>query len=126
MPPGDYSLDVIPVPAGIATSPSAEFDEVASVPFTAGGRDITDLVITTTPGATVSGRVMFEGTSKAARPDRVAAHSPDHRMNVVYRHDDDNGAIDATGRFQLRGIIGRAIFVTGFMDYNVRRRVVVD
>ena len=37
----------------------------------------------------------------------------------------DNGAIDAAGRFQLRGIIGRAIFVTGFKDYNVRLRVVM-
>jgi hypothetical protein len=94
---------------------NAEFNEVASVPFTATGQDITDFIITTTPGATVSGRVIFEGASKAAKPDRVAAHAPDHRSTVVHRRNDgDNGAIDAAGRFQLRGIIGRAIFVTGF------------
>ena len=40
---------------------------------------------------------------------------------MVFRFDDDNGAIDAAGRFQFRGIIGRAIFVTGFKDYNVRK-----
>ena len=39
-------------------------------------------------------------------------------MNVVYRFDSDNGAIDASGRFQLRHIIGRAIFVTGFKDFR--------
>jgi len=120
VPTGDYSIDVVPRSTRIQPAVGAEFDEVASVPFTATGQDIADLVITTTPGATVIGRVIFEGASKAARPDRVAANSPDHRTNVVYRSDDDNGAIDAAGRFQLRGIIGRAIFVTGFKDYNVR------
>jgi hypothetical protein len=120
VPPGDYSLEVVPRSTPIRSAGSAEFDEVASVPFTAAGQDVTDLIVTTTPGATVTGRVTFEGTSKAAKPDLVAAHSPDHRTNVVYRHDDNNGTIDAAGRFQLRGIIGRATFVTGFKDYNVR------
>jgi hypothetical protein len=120
VPPGDYSIEVVPMSGGFRPTAGAEFDEVASVPFTAAGQDITDLIITTTPGATLTGRVIFEGTSKAARPDQVSANSPDHRTNVVYRRSDDNGAIDAAGRFQLRGIIGRAIFVTGFKDYNVR------
>ena len=31
----------------------------------------------------------------------------------------DNGAIDATGRFQLRGVIGRALFRTGYMRFDV-------
>jgi hypothetical protein len=120
VPPGDYSIEVAPMSGGLRPTAGPEFDEVASVPFTAAGQDITDLIITTTPGATLTGRVIFEGTSKAARPDQVSANSPDHRTNVVYRRSDDNGAIDAAGRFQLRGIIGRAIFVTGFKDYNVR------
>jgi hypothetical protein len=42
---------------------------------------------------------------------------------VVYRAAGDNGAIDGSGRFQLRGIIGRAIFVTAFKDYRVRDAV---
>ena len=120
VPPGDYSIGVVPMVTRLEPAASAEFDEVASVPFTAAGQDITDLIITTTPGATVTGRVIFEGTSNAARPDRVVAHAPDHRTNLVYRHDGENGAIDASGRFQLRGMVGRAIFVTSFKDYNVR------
>ena len=117
--PGDYSIEVVPMSSRIRASGSAEFDEVASVPFTAAGQEVRDLIITTTPGATVTGRVIFDGTSKAARPDRISAYAPDHRMNVVYRYDGDNGAVDASGRFQLRGIIGRALFVHGFKDYNV-------
>ena len=120
VPPGDYSIEVVPRSTPTRPAGSAEFDEVASVPFTAAGQDMTDLIITTTPGATVSGRVIFEGTSKAPRPDLVAPNSADHRRGVVFRYDNDNGAIDAAGRFQLRGIIGRATFVTGFKDYNIR------
>jgi len=120
VPPGDYSIEVAPRPARFRPAGSAEFEEVASIPITAAGQDITDLIITTTLGATVTGRVIFEGTSKAARPDDVTAYPADHRVGVVFRYDDNNGAIDPAGRFQLRGIIGRALFVTGFKDYNVR------
>lgn len=118
VPPGDYSLEVAPTFGGSRPS-NAQFDEVASVPFTAAGRDITDLLITTSPGATVTGRVIFEGTSDARKPDRVTAESPDDRMDVVYNARGDNGAIDATGRFQLRGVIGRALFRTGYMRFDV-------
>ena len=120
VPPGDYSIQVAPRSGGLRPTAGAEFDEVASVPFTAAGQDITDLIITTTPGATLTGRVIFEGTSKAARPDQVSANPPDHRTNVVYRRTDDNGAIDAAGRFQLRGIVGRAIFVAGFKNHETK------
>jgi hypothetical protein len=118
VPPGDYSIDVVPRSAGIRPTGSTEFDEIASVPFTAAGHDITDLIITTSPGATLTGRVIFEGTSKARRPDRVAAHAPDHRTNVVSRWSGDNGAIDPTGRFQFRGIVGRAVLATSFSDFE--------
>ena len=123
VPPGDYSIEVSPRSTRIRPAGTPEFDEVASIPFTATGHDITDLIITTTPGATVTGRVIFEGTSKAQRPDLVVATSPDHRASVVFRFDGDNGAIDAAGRFQLRRIIGRATFMTSFRDYNVRDAV---
>jgi hypothetical protein len=118
VPPGDYSIDVVPRSSRIRPAGSNEFDEIASIPFTANGQDVTDLVITTTPGAIVSGRVIFEGTSKAAKPDLVSAHSPENGSDLVYRS--ETGAIDAAGRFELRGIMGRALFVTGFKDYTVR------
>jgi hypothetical protein len=120
VPPGDYSIQVAPMSGGLRPTAGAEFDEVASVSFTAAGQDITDLIITTTPGATLTGRVIFEGSSKAARPDQVSANSPDHRTNVVYRRTDDNGAIDAAGRFLLRGIVGRAIFAAGFKNHETK------
>ena len=114
--PGDYSLDVAPGRGGPGPTGGQDSEEVASVPFTAAGRDITGLIITTTPGATLTGRVTFEGTSKAARPGRVVAEESDHRVSVVYLATGDNGVIDATGHFQLRGIIGRAILRANYIN----------
>lgn len=118
--PGDHTIEIVPLYAGFRTAADSEFDEVASVTFTAAGQDITDLVITTAPGATVTGRVIFDGRSKARRPDRVVAVTPDHRATLVHREDSGDGAVDASGRFQLRGIIGRAVFTTRFADWNTR------
>lgn len=118
VPPGDYSLDVSPTFADSRTS-NAQLQEVASVPFTAAGRDITDFLITTSPGATITGRIIFEGASDARRPDRVTAESPGNPMDVVFNARGDNGAIDATGRFQLRGVIGRAIFRTAYPGLGI-------
>jgi len=114
VPPGDYSLDVMPVPPGmLGSSAGPELDEVASVPVTAGGRDITDLVITTTPGAALSGRVVYQGTTQSGRAGRVVAQSAERGgMSVMFRATGDNGLIDANGRFQIRGVIGRTLLRT--------------
>ena len=39
----------------------------------------------------------------------------------MLRHGGDNGAIDASGRFQLRGVIGRAILRTSFVNPGAGR-----
>jgi hypothetical protein len=60
VPPGQYSLRVWGVqgPAGVP--------EFATMPIAVAGQDVTGLVLATTPGATASGRVVFEGDP---RPD---------------------------------------------------------
>jgi hypothetical protein len=110
VPPGEYSIDVVPVPLGAGPGQSPEVDEMASVPITADGRDITDLIITTTPGATLTGRVIFEGTSQAVKPGRILVQPADRRASMMFRPMGDNGLIDAGGRFQLRGVTGRVLF----------------
>jgi hypothetical protein len=102
VPPGDHWLEIFPR--------SAE-EESASVAITADGRDINNLVITTSPGATVSGRVTFDGASTETRPGRIMISSPDSGMpQPGMRISPDNGAIDSTGRFQVRGVSGRGLF----------------
>jgi hypothetical protein len=58
VPPGEYRLRVYGAQSGSGTA------EFASVPVTVGGDDATGLVIMTSPGATATGRVVFEDGEK--------------------------------------------------------------
>jgi hypothetical protein len=103
VPPGEHFIEISPRPGN---------DESASVPITSGGQDITDLVITTSPGKTIVGHVIFEGASAGQQSLRVNASSPDPGSPPLTRiYDNTQGVIDDKGRFQLRGLSGgRAIF----------------
>jgi hypothetical protein len=103
VPPGEHYIEVSSVPGG---------DESASVAITAGGQDITDLIITTSPGITISGQVTFEGGAAVMdKLFRVGATSPDPGTPPPTRiYDSSQGMIDERGRFQIRGLSGRAMF----------------
>ena len=100
--PGEHWIEVYPRSSG---------DEWASIPITlpAGG-EITNLVITTSPGATISGQVIFEGTSTSPKPERIIVTTPEPGGSPPSRGMDDSGVIDESGRFQLKGVSGRALF----------------
>ena len=102
VPPGEHSIEV---------SPRSGEEESASVAITAGGQDIADLVITTSPGVSMSGQVTFEGAAPAEKTLRVNATSPDPGAPGPMRiFDNTQGVIDEKGRFQLRGLSGRVMF----------------
>jgi hypothetical protein len=102
VPPGEHFVEVSPRPGN---------EESASVPITAGGQDITDLVITTSPGKAISGQVIFEGSAAAQTSFRVNATSPDPGGPGPTRiYDNTQGVLDDKGRFQIRGLSGRAMF----------------
>ena len=65
VPPGEYRLRVF------GAQSSSGVPEFASVPLVVGGDDVTGLVVVTAPGATASGRLVFEDGAK-----------PDHRLFV--------------------------------------------
>src|SRR6185312_2021560 len=94
VPPGDHWLEVMPRSAT---------DEFASVPITADGRDITDLVITTSPGATISGQVAFEGNATAPAQFRImATPAAPFGPSTMRMGDSANGTIGDDGRFELK------------------------
>ena len=101
VPPGDHWLEVFPRPGA---------EESASVAITAAGGDITNLVISTSPGVTISGQVIFDGASTAQKPDRIIATSPEPGAPPPSRSMQDSGIIDPTGRFEIKGLSGRALF----------------
>jgi hypothetical protein len=106
IPPGEHWLEV---------NPRSSDDEVASVAITAGDRDITDLVITTSPGAVISGHVIFDSAAESGRPGRIMVYPPDPGSGpIVFRQfDNTQGTIDSNGRFQMKGVTGRVIFAIG-------------
>jgi protocatechuate 3,4-dioxygenase beta subunit len=102
VPPGEHSVEVSPRPGD---------DESASVPITAGGQDITDLIITTAPGVTITGQISFEGAPAPEKSLRVNATSPDPGGPGPMRiYDNTQGVVDEKGGFQIRGLAGRAMF----------------
>ena len=108
VPPGDYVVDANP---GNMRTNAGESFETGSLAVTVAGRDVSDLVITMTTGATVAGRVIYDSTSTQNRPDRVRPQPADPR--TPFRFGPDDGAVDSAGRFQLRGLSGRMLFRTG-------------
>ncbi len=103
VPPGDYWLEVMPR-GGTADA------EGASVSITADGNNINGLVITTTPGATISGQVVFEGSSEQ-KPSRIIVSPADPLGSPIFRVIDPNqGTIDPSGRFEIEEAFGRVLF----------------
>jgi hypothetical protein len=88
--------------------------ESASVPVTVAGADINGLHVATSPGATISGSVIFEGTSprtgepipritiQDARPDEGG-------MLFFFNGDDSNGLIAENGTFTIKGVSPREL-----------------
>jgi protocatechuate 3,4-dioxygenase beta subunit len=105
VPPGEYTLQVRMMPRG---SGQAEF---ATVPLDVGAADVTGIRIVTGRGATITGRVVFEGTSSKANaitPPRVFTQpaNPTGGPTIVFTSDAQNGTLDDSGNFVLGGVSG--------------------
>jgi protocatechuate 3,4-dioxygenase beta subunit len=104
-----------------------------SVPLTVRGEDVTDLQVVTSRGATISGRVVFEGASPRppASEQRVFALPPGlagggwfSLGSSIYDFPPE-GAVADDGSFQLRGASGRVQLDAGGGDWIVKS-VTVD
>jgi protocatechuate 3,4-dioxygenase beta subunit len=105
IPPGEYSIQVRMMPRGNAPA------EFANVPLDVGSADITGIRIVTGRGATITGRVVFDGTSRRAgdvTPPRVIAQpaNPTGGPTIVLATDAQNGTLDDSGHFVLGGVSG--------------------
>ncbi len=114
----DGSFTLINVAPGEQTlqaevNPRAPGDqrESASVPVTVAGTDITGLRITTSPGATIGGSVVFEGTSpRNGEPiPRITVQDarPGEPGAIFFNQDSSNGLIAEDGTFTIKGIAPR-------------------
>jgi hypothetical protein len=116
VPPGEYVLEVWRPLAG--TDPSALMNpEAAAIPIVVTGNDIVGLSITTSRGAVVSGRVVWEGTAPktgAGGPAvlRVNASSVASisQLSGADLDPNANGQLDEHGNFRL-GVLSRRVLI---------------
>jgi hypothetical protein len=132
VPPGQYLLEALPsrqtfvTQGGAVTRQGAEpasSPEFARMSVAVGGSDIAGLAITTRPGITASGRVIFTSRTPPKNPDGTAlrvyassANPEDEGRGVSLRPGD--GVIDESGRFRLRDVSGQVLFRTVGLPLN--------
>jgi hypothetical protein len=111
VPPGEYVLEATPVAAG---------GEFAETVFTVAGRDVTNLIVITSPGVSASGRIVIAGqrprSTDGSRITMTATPDDPGRRFYTSLAALDSRAVDASGNFRLRGLSGRVLFrpnVTG-------------
>jgi hypothetical protein len=116
VPPGDYVLDVQQRPQNLRNLADGLSQlEFASTPLSVSGSDVDNLVITTTPGITVSGRVAYQGQSapKTTQTLQVTAVPPAGGPSpigmLISAKALGGGRVGQDGTFQLRGIAGPQI-----------------
>ena len=132
--PGEHSIEVRPQFRPGGPGPREEF---GSAQITVAGSDITGIRIVTGRGATISGRVVFEGTSPRTNPSgtnintplRVFANQSDQSRFVSAFPSQDpltNGTIQDNGTFQIAGISGRVFFTVSTPGMWTQKSVTLD
>ncbi len=111
--PGDYILDVSPsAPGGMPDF--FKQTEFTSVKLSVGTEDLTGLVVTTGPGTTVAGRVIYEGASPPRPSSQVFVEIIDTGAGIRSPSSDrDNGRIAEDGSFTVKGGFGKMLFRAG-------------
>ena len=104
--PGEYTLQVW------HGNPSGGVPEFASVPITVTGEDVTGLVLMTTPGATASGRVIFEGEPR--RNTRLFVRSTTTAPGTPTLANSSTG-VRPDMTFEIAGLAGRQTFRIGML-----------
>jgi hypothetical protein len=107
--PGDYVLEVRPRPMPRGQNQAPADPEFAFVPITVSGGDLSGLRIVTGKGATLSGRVVFDGAPpERGTRVRVVPQSADSSRNVPVfgREGSGDGVVGADGSFRVDGIAG--------------------
>ena len=100
--PGDMTLQL-----SVGPRAPGEPNENGKVPLTVTGADITGVRITTSPGVTVTGTVVFEGTSPRTGDPTPRIFVQDARPNeqvFFFNSDQSNGLIADDGSFQVKNI----------------------
>jgi hypothetical protein len=119
--PGRYLLHVRPSFEQRQTMPANL--EWAATHVNVNGEDISDLILTTSPGFAVSGRAIFEGlTTPAATKVTVGVREMDLNLQSLgLSPTTANSPLDAAGRFRIVGVRGKVRVYGGGVGWFVKR-----
>jgi hypothetical protein len=126
IPPGDHTLE-----ARSRARADTTANEFASLPLSVSG-DIANLRIVTGKGTTISGRVVFEGTSTRSSdfgPPRVQTQQTDPaRQGFPFAGGDlqARGVLDDAGNFELAGQSGRVFLSVTAGSMWLLKSVTID
>jgi len=93
----------------VAAASGEAQQEFGSVPLSVAGDDVANVIVVTSKGTSVSGRVVYEGGSKPnVNTLRISAASPDADgpMGLL----GGSSSVTADGTFEIRGVAGPRIF----------------
>jgi protocatechuate 3,4-dioxygenase beta subunit len=117
--PGDYMLHVRPNQTPVASGQQPALNEYVALPLSITGEDV-DLALTSTPGISVSGRVIFEGGSNIAQPNlRISAAPEEDARNALSYNGPDGGQVGADGQFHIPSVYGKVVFRTSGLPVTV-------
>jgi hypothetical protein len=105
--PGDYSLEVQAMRPGLIERPNPGDQQFGRLRISVGSAPLSDLTIVLGPGATMSGTLVFEGTSPPPpNPDQIliGVNPPPFGSSCQ----SDRGSV-AAGAFRLQGIVGTCL-----------------
>jgi hypothetical protein len=126
--PGRYLLHVRPTRLGQPPSPQPQANvEWAAMPITVTGEDISGLILTTSPGFALSGRVTLEGSTAppTVKGLTISAREIDHVFQVMGAPPNSaNSPPDADGRFRVVGLRGKVRVSGGGAGWFTKRVLV--
>jgi hypothetical protein len=119
--PGRYLLHVRPSVAQRQAQPAN--GEWAAMHVNVNGEDISDLILTTSPGFALSGRAIFEGlTTPPAIKVTVGAREIDPSLQGLTPPPiSTNSPLDAAGRFTIIGVRGKVRIYGGGAGWFLKR-----
>jgi hypothetical protein len=107
VPPGRYALHVRPA------SESRTLREQAMVSLIVGGEDLAGLVVTTSRGATLSGRFVFEDGQPSADITAGALYATAHAAALTTAADEGDFTSLPDWRFEFAGLLGPTVLRLG-------------
>jgi hypothetical protein len=107
--PGNYTIAVRGMPAAAAravprTAGPMQMTHYALTEIAVDGQDLSGVSLTLQPGLTISGRIVFEGTSQTADLTRVRVHLTPVQASNEVSISGGMTQVEASGRFTIQGV----------------------